>query len=79
MQDKILEVIGGAVQQTANSRPEHLHDLALELAKFTTSHTVNDDGSRLRETGYILSGAIMDWLMQLYPEYDTSLPPIGSE
>ena len=70
MNEQVLETIGNAVKQTRESGPEQLHELAKDLAVWATVNTVNDDGSKLREKGYVLAGAIADWTHELYPNFE---------
>ena len=67
MQQDALKVIGDAVDQTLDSGPDDLYGLAERLAVWAVRNTVNDDGSRLREKGLTLAGAIYDWAKELYP------------
>ncbi len=69
MQEQVEKVLGNAIGQTLGSGPEPLIDLAMELSKFSLLNTVNLDGSNLRTTGLALSGAIMDWALELYPDH----------
>ena len=69
MQEQVEKVLGDAIGQTLGSGPEPLIDLAMELAKFSLLNTVNLDGSNLRTAGLALSGAIMDWALELYPDH----------
>ena len=69
MQKQVEKVLGEAIDFAPEASPEKLLDLAEKLAKFSTLETVNEGGSKLRERGYALAGAIVDWAHELYPDY----------
>lgn len=69
MEKDLQNTIGDALNQSLGTGPENLLALAKRLAVWATINNTNDDGSRLRERGYILAGAIVDWAQELYPDF----------
>ena len=68
MQDDVQKIVAAAIEGHADSGPGDLTALAKRLAVWATENTINDDGSRLRERGYALAGALVDWERELYPD-----------
>lgn len=68
MQKDVIDTLDAALNEHLHSSGEHLHELAGRLAIWALQNTVNEDGSRLREKGLELAGAIVDWAHELYPE-----------
>lgn len=60
MQEDIQKTITAAIEGDIKSGSGNLTALAKRLASWATENTVNDNGSRLRERGYALAGAIVD-------------------
>lgn len=67
MEKDIYDTIDKAITQDINSGPKDLRVLAKRLAVWATENTINNGESRLREKGYALAGAIIDWNHELYP------------
>ena len=68
MQKDITGTIGKALNQEFNSGKEDLIDLSERMAIWAIRNTVNNNGSRLRERGLALAGAIHDWADELYSD-----------